>query len=90
MRHWHEIAPGRILDVHYEQMVSEPARVTREVMAFLHLPYDEAQIRVESREAAVSTASSAQVRQPIHSRNVGGWKRYAAQLEPLRELLTAG
>jgi hypothetical protein len=90
MRHWHAIAPGRILDVHYEQMVSEPARVTREVMAFLDLPYDEAQIRVENREAAVSTASSAQVRQPIHSRNVGGWKRYAAQLEPLRALLTAG
>jgi hypothetical protein len=90
MRHWHAIAPGRILDVHYEQMVSEPTRVTREVMAYLDLPYDEAQIRVENREAAVSTASSAQVRQPIHGRNVGGWKRYAAQLEPLRALLTAG
>jgi hypothetical protein len=35
----------------------------------------------------VSTASSAQVRQPIHARNVGGWKRYAAQLEPLRAQL---
>jgi tetratricopeptide (TPR) repeat protein len=87
MAHWHAIAPGRILDVHYEQMVSDPARITQEVMRFLGLPYDEAQIRVESRAAAVSTASSAQVRQPIHSRNVGGWKRYAAQLEPLRALL---
>jgi tetratricopeptide (TPR) repeat protein len=87
MSHWHEIAPGRILDVHYEQMVSDPAGETQRVMAYLDMAYDEKQIRVEENTAAVSTASSAQVRQPIHQRNIGGWKRYAAQLEPLRALL---
>jgi hypothetical protein len=87
MAHWHQIAPGRILDVHYEDMVSDPAASTQRVMAYLGLPYDERQIRVEASAAPVSTASSAQVRQPIHSRNVGGWKRYAAQLEPLRAQL---
>jgi tetratricopeptide (TPR) repeat protein len=29
MQHWHQIAPGRILDVHYEDMVSDPATSTR-------------------------------------------------------------
>ncbi|MEO8160951.1 MAG: sulfotransferase [Arenimonas sp.] len=87
MAHWHEIAPGRILDVHYEELVSDPEASTRRVMAYLGLPYDAQQIRVESHAAPVSTASSAQVRQPIHRRNVGGWMRYAAQLGPLRELL---
>ena len=90
MSHWHDIAPGRILDVHYEKMVSDPAGETQRVMSYLGMAYDEKQIRVEESTAAVSTASSAQVRQPIHQRNVGGWKRYAAQLEPLRALLEDG
>jgi hypothetical protein len=89
MRHWHELAPGRILDVHYEDMVSDPAAATRRVMDYLGLGYEEAQIRVESNAAPVSTASSAQVREPIHRRNVGGWKKYAAPLAPLQELLGA-
>ena len=87
MTHWHAIAPGRILDVHYEDMVSDPEKEARRVMAYLGLDYHAAQIRVEASALPVSTASSAQVRQPIHTRNIGGWRRYAAQLEPLQNLL---
>ena len=87
MQHWHAVAPGRILDVHYEEMVSEPAATTRRVMDYLGLSYDERQIRVEGNSAPVSTASSAQVREAIHRRNVGGGKKSAAPLAPLQELL---
>jgi tetratricopeptide (TPR) repeat protein len=89
MAHWHEIAPGRILDLDYESMVSDPDSAARAVMAYCGLDYDPEQLRVENRDAPVSTASSAQVRQPIHKRNVGGWTRYAGPLEPLRQLLGA-
>ena len=87
MDHWHTIAPGRILDVHYEDMVSDPEAAARRVMAYLGLDYDDAQIRVEASALPSSTASSAQVRQPIHTRNIGGWKRYADRLAPLQALL---
>ena len=89
MDHWHTIAPGRILDVHYEDMVSDPEAAARRVMAYLGLDYDDAQIRVEASALPSSTASSAQVRQPIHTRNIGGWKRYADRLAPLQALLGA-
>jgi hypothetical protein len=89
MAHWHAIAPGRILDVNYEDLVSEPDAAARRLMAYCGLSYDAAQIKVEAHAAPVSTASSAQVRQPIHTRNIGGWRRYARQLEPLREMLDA-
>jgi hypothetical protein len=89
MAHWHSIAPGRILDVNYEDMVSDPDTTARRLMTYCGLSYDADQIRVEANATPVSTASSSQVRQPIHSRNVGGWKRYAAQLAPLQELLEA-
>jgi hypothetical protein len=87
MAHWHEIAPGRILDLDYEDMVTDPETSARRVMDYCGLPYQPAQIRVEANAAPVSTASSTQVRQPIHQRNIGGWKRYAQQLEPLRLML---
>ncbi|MBC7656554.1 MAG: sulfotransferase, partial [Frankiaceae bacterium] len=64
MAHWHDIAPGRILDVNYEDLVSAPDAEARRVMAYCGLSYDAAQIRVESNATPVSTASSAQVRQP--------------------------
>lgn len=87
MDHWHAIAPGRILDLDYEAMVSDPDASARRVMAYCGLPYEPSQIRVESNAAPVSTASSTQVRQPIHQRNVGGWKRYAQELAPLQAML---
>lgn len=87
MAHWHRIAPGRILDVHYEDMVSDPATEAKRVMDYCGLDYRPEQIRVESSALPVSTASSAQVRQPIHRRNIGGWKRYAGALAPLERLL---
>jgi tetratricopeptide (TPR) repeat protein len=89
MAHWHALAPGRILDVRYEDLVTQPEAEARRVMAFCGLEYAPEQIRVEAHAAPVSTASSAQVRQPIHARNVGGWRRYAAPLEPLRRRLEA-
>ena len=39
MAHWHAQLPGRILDVHYEDLVAEPERVAREVLAFCGLPW---------------------------------------------------
>jgi len=44
---------------------------------------------ITGNPAPVATASSAQVREPINSRGVGAWKRYADELEPLRILLEA-
>ncbi|MEO6172767.1 MAG: hypothetical protein ABIP02_06585, partial [Arenimonas sp.] len=31
-----------------------------------------------------STASTLQLRRPIHSKNMGGWTPYETQLEPMR------
>ena len=38
---------------------------------------------------AVTTASAVQVRQPVHTRSVGRWRRYEKQLAPMRETLEA-
>ncbi|TAN08004.1 MAG: sulfotransferase family protein [Rhodanobacteraceae bacterium] len=90
MRMWREAFPGAVLDVHYAELVREPAAVLRRVFDFCGLPW-EAGCEDPSRNAApVTTLSSAQVREPLHTRGLGGWRRYAVQLEPLRQLLQAG
>jgi hypothetical protein len=38
----------------------------------------------------VATLSAAQVREPIHARALGEWRRYARQLAPPRALVEPG
>ncbi len=89
MAHWHKAFPGRILDVRYGELVEAPERVAREVVDFCGLPWHEGMTAIENRTGTVATASAAQVREPIHQRYVGQWRRYEAHLGPLRERLGA-
>lgn len=87
MDHWHSLAPDAVLDVPYASLVRDPEAVTRRVFAFCGLPFESGCLDTTRNDRPVSTLSSAQVREPIHSRNLGEWKRYAVHLEPLREAL---
>lgn len=87
MTHWHQRFPGRILDVHYDSLVIEPSVVVRQVLDHCGLIWEPHVVAIEARSGAVPTASTAQVREPIHRRFVGRWRNYAAQLQPLRERL---
>ena len=83
MAHWHEQAPGRILDVSYEALARDPQAEATRILEFCGLPWQDACLDVASPRGAVNTASSAQVREPIHQRNIAAWQRHAAHLAPL-------
>ena len=59
----------------------------RRLLAHLGLDFEPAVLSFHSGEAAVATASTVQVRRPIHQRSVGAWRRYADEIEPLRRRL---
>lgn len=84
MSHWQRVLPGFVLDVSYEDLTLDPETEGRRIMQFCKLPWEPQCLDISSRTGAVSTASSVQVREPIHRRNVLAWKRYAEHLEPLR------
>ncbi len=88
--HWRAVLPGRFMAVEYEALVTEPARVAAEVMAFCGLEFEPASIDITRNTAPVSTASSSQVRSPIHRGGIGAWRRYERQLAPLVEMLGDG
>jgi tetratricopeptide (TPR) repeat protein len=84
MAHWHEAMPGRILDVHYDALVSDPDGVMRQVLAFCGLPWDAAATTLD-RPGAVATASSPQMRGGIIKGRKAAWAPYADKLGPLLE-----
>ncbi|MFA4892433.1 sulfotransferase [Brevundimonas sp.] len=90
MNHWRGVAPGRILDVDYEALVADQETVSRRIIDHCGLDWQDACLTFHENTAPAATASAAQVRQPIHARSVGLWRRYADQLEPLAAALRAG
>lgn len=84
MAHWRSVLPLKIFEVDYEDMVANQEQVSRRLVAFTGLPWEDRCLAFHKNPRVVQTASAVQVRQPIYNSSIGRWKRYAAQLEPLR------
>lgn len=87
MTAWHDLFPGRILDVPYESLVAAPSATLEQVLSHCGLPWEDACLQPQLNRAPVDTASSAQVRQPIYRSAVGRWQRYGDELAPLAQAL---
>jgi tetratricopeptide (TPR) repeat protein len=87
MAHWHDILPGKVLDIHYEKMVADQENQTRRLIEHCGLPWEDQVLRFYETDRAVVTASSEQVRQPIYSKSVNSWRRFENHLEPLIDVL---
>lgn len=88
MQHWREVLPGRMLEVQYEDLVRNQDGVTREILEFCNLEWDDRCLEFNRNERIVNTASSWQVRQPMYSSSIGRWQHYRPYIEPLLSLNT--
>lgn len=87
MDHWHRLFPGRIMDVPYEALTSEPETWGRRIVEHLGLEWEEECLDFHRSDRAVRTASALQVRQAIYTGSSGAWRKYADYLEPLLKAL---
>jgi hypothetical protein len=87
MKHWHEVLPGQVLDVHYEDTVADLEGQVRRILEHCGLPFEESCLRFYENTRAVKTASSEQVRQPIYRDAVGRWRRYEPHINEWKEQL---
>ncbi|MEX2122975.1 MAG: sulfotransferase [Woeseia sp.] len=85
MQHWHTVLPGKVLDVHYEETVSDLEGQVRRILEHCGLPFEDACVRFHETDRAVKTASSEQVRQPIYREALGKWRRYEKHLDLWKE-----
>lgn len=85
---WLAQHPRHVLDFPYEALVGEPETRIRRLLAFCDLSFDPACLSPhETRRAVHSTASAAQVREPIRA-DTKHSPPYLSWLQPLRETLS--
>jgi hypothetical protein len=87
MSHWHEVLPGKVLDVHYEETVLDFESQVRRILDHCGLPFEPQCLHYWKTDRAVRTASSEQVRQPIYTGALGLWRRYDEHIGLWKEQL---
>lgn len=83
MHHWNQVFPGEILEVRYEDVVSDPEREARRMLAYLGVQWEPQVLDTAELNRPVKTASVWQVRQPIYQTARERWRRYEGSLTPL-------
>jgi len=91
MAHWHAVMPGVIYDLSYEALVADPPAQCRMLLDFCGLPWQDEVLDYHQSRAASTTASAAQVCNPIYQTSVKKWRHFEQQLQPVvRRLAEAG
>jgi len=86
--HWQRALPAdRFKVVQYEALVAAQEEVSRELIAFCGLAWDDRVLAFHRNAAGVGTPSAAQVRAPMYNTAVGRWEKYGAALDPARRVL---
>lgn len=88
MDHWRHSAADSapdMLDLVYEDLVDDTEGVVRSLIATLGLDWSDACLRFFRNDRTVTTASVAQVRQPIYTTSLNTWQRYTGWLEPIAD-----
>ncbi len=89
MSHWKSVYPERILELDYEQLVSEPERQSRRLAEFCGLEWQPECLKFHERAKLSNTFSEMQVREPLNARGVGRWRKYAESLTPFIDAFVA-
>lgn len=80
------LLPLSVHQVTYEEMVEDPLAVLRPVVEAVGLSWHEGMLdhtKTASERGVITTASYAQVTEPIYKRSVGRWQKYRKHLEPI-------
>lgn len=88
MTHWEASFPGRIFDLSYEALVTNPEPTTRALAKAAGLEWSSDWLTPEQATNQVLTASAGQVRRPIYHDSNEDWKRYETQLAPMLKALS--
>ena len=77
---WHQLLPGRILDVSYEALTEDPESEVRRILSHCGLEWEPGVLKFHESEGAVRTASVSQVREKIYTGSSDKWRDYLPYL----------
>ena len=87
MAHFEAVLPGRVHRLIYEELVADPEKEIRRLLAHLDLPFEEACLAFHANTRAMNSVSSEQVRRPIYRESLEQWRHYEPWLAPLKSAL---
>ena len=67
----------------YEDLIANQEKVSKKMIDFCQLNWEEECLNFHSTKREVHTASAVQVRKPIYKTSVNLWKKYKDNLKPL-------
>ena len=87
MDYWHNLFPGKIYDISYEDLTSNQEKETRNLLRYCDLDWDENCLNFYTNTRAVKTASAVQVRNKMYQGSSDVWRKYSEHLKPLLDAL---
>jgi tetratricopeptide (TPR) repeat protein len=87
MSHYARVLPLSLFELRYEDLIADQETVTRQLLDFCGLDWDDRCLRFHDTARTVNASNSLQVRQTLYSSSIGRWKRYQAHLGALLEAL---
>ena len=77
-----------IYSLNYDKLVSNPSKEIKSLILWLGWKWDDIYLSPHLNNRKVSTRSNVQVRSPINTKSLGGWKKYKKMLKPAMEIIT--
>jgi tetratricopeptide (TPR) repeat protein len=90
MEYWKQVITLPLLDLRYEELVNDQENVTRRILEFCELEWDDRCLQFHNVKRTIDTASYDQVRQPLYTKSVQRWRRYERYLDDLKSGLERG
>jgi tetratricopeptide (TPR) repeat protein len=84
---WVKKFNNKIFNMSYENLIMNKELETKKMLKFCDLDWDNNCLNFHKNKRPVSTASLAQVRQPLYSSSVKKWENYSNNLETLKKQL---
>lgn len=83
MKHWESVVDVPIMTVQYEDMVEDKAALSKKLIEFCDLEWNDSILDFHDSKRAIATASYDQVRQPIYKTSRERWRNYEKHIAPL-------
>ena len=87
MKEYKNRFPSKIYDLNYDSLVTNSNQEIKSLIKWLGWKWNDSYLSPHLNTRSVSTASNIQVRSPINSRSIGGWKNYKDMLTPAIKIL---
>ena len=79
---------SKIYNLNYDLLVSNPNQEIKSLIDWLGWKWNDSYLSPYLNPRSVSTASSFQVRSPINSKSLNGWRNYQLMLQPAIEIFS--